>query len=107
MDKLPIEYQEFWKRWSDFDGKSTVMEFWIPFAINFAIVIIVTAISNLLNFDLLAGILTLALLIPSWTVLFRRLHDTRRSGWNILWGIIPFIGLIILIVFCIEESHVQ
>jgi len=32
-------------------------------------------------------------------VTIRRLHDTDRSGWNLLWGLIPLIGTIMLIVF--------
>lgn len=44
-------------------------------------------------------IVSLALLLPSIAVLIRRLHDTDRSGWWWLIGIIPLIGWIILIFF--------
>ena len=37
MDKLPIEYREFWQRWNDFEGKSSVREYWLTWAINFGI----------------------------------------------------------------------
>lgn len=53
---------------------------------------------------LLLCIAYLALIIPSLAVLFRRLHDTGRSGWWWLIGFIPVIGEIVMIVFCCEDS---
>jgi uncharacterized membrane protein YhaH (DUF805 family) len=53
---------------------------------------------------LITGIVALALLIPSWAVLVRRLHDTNRSGWWWLLVFIPIIGWIILIVFLASEG---
>lgn len=42
--------------------------------------------------------------IPSLAVVARRLHDTGRSGWNILISVIPFVGGIILLIWLIEDS---
>jgi len=53
---------------------------------------------------LFGGVFTLAMLIPSIAVTVRRLHDTDRSGWWILIGLIPLIGGIILIVFAAQDS---
>ena len=52
----------------------------------------------------LSLILSLALLLPSLAVGVRRLHDTNRSGWMILLGLIPFVGWIILLVFFLLAS---
>jgi uncharacterized membrane protein YhaH (DUF805 family) len=41
----------------------------------------------------------LAILIPSIAVSIRRLHDVDRSGWWLLIGLVPIVGVIILIVF--------
>jgi len=43
-------------------------------------------------------------LIPSLAVTFRRLHDTDRSAWWLLLGIIPFFGHLILLIFMILEG---
>ncbi len=51
------------------------------------------------------GILQLALLLPTLAVGARRLHDTGRSGWWLLIGLIPLVGWIILIVFFVQDSH--
>jgi uncharacterized membrane protein YhaH (DUF805 family) len=53
------------------------------------------------------GILTslwaLAVFLPFLGLAVRRLHDTDRTGWWVLWGFlltfVCFVGLIILIVF--------
>jgi uncharacterized membrane protein YhaH (DUF805 family) len=37
-------------------------------------------------------------------VSIRRLHDTNRTGWWILIGLIPLIGLIVLLVFYLQRS---
>ncbi len=46
----------------------------------------------------------LAALIPGIAVGVRRLHDTERTGWWMLIGLIPVIGTIILIVFFAQDS---
>lgn len=50
------------------------------------------------------GIFSLAFLgviIPSLAVSFRRLHDTDRSAWWLLISLIPGIGGLVLLVFCL------
>jgi uncharacterized membrane protein YhaH (DUF805 family) len=47
----------------------------------------------------------LFVLLPSIAVTVRRLHDTSRSGWWMLIGLIPLIGTIILLVFLVQDSH--
>ena len=51
------------------------------------------------------GLLHLALLLPTLAVGARRLHDTGRSGWWLLIGLIPVVGWIILIVFFVQDSQ--
>ena len=48
---------------------------------------------------------TLAVFIPAIAVAVRRLHDTDRSGWWLLIGLIPLIGIIALIVFMVLDSE--
>ena len=47
----------------------------------------------------------LYLFIPALAVTFRRLHDTDRSAWWILVGLIPFLGALALLVFyCLDGT---
>lgn len=48
---------------------------------------------------ILTGIAMLATFLPYLAVSVRRLHDTGRSGWWILIGLVPIIGFILLIVW--------
>lgn len=47
---------------------------------------------------------SLAVLLPSLAVQVRRLHDTGRTGWWILIGLVPIVGGIVLLVFCVLDS---
>jgi uncharacterized membrane protein YhaH (DUF805 family) len=53
---------------------------------------------------LLADVFALATLLPNIAVVVRRLHDTDRSGWWYLLILIPLVGIIILIVWCIQRG---
>ncbi len=104
MDNLPVEYQEFWKKWNVFDGKSTVREFWMACLINIVIGIIIGIIARLIGLGIITSLWGLAVIVPNWAVMIRRFHDTGRSGWNSLWVFLPIPGWIILIIFLIQES---
>jgi len=51
------------------------------------------------------GLYSLAVMIPSMAVSFRRLHDTNRSGWWVLIALVPIIGGIVLLVFMVQDSQ--
>jgi uncharacterized membrane protein YhaH (DUF805 family) len=46
----------------------------------------------------------LALILPSISVMVRRLHDIDRSGWWYWIGLVPCVGPIILIVFYVTPG---
>jgi uncharacterized membrane protein YhaH (DUF805 family) len=51
------------------------------------------------------GLFYLAILLPGLGVSIRRLHDTGRSGWWLLIGLVPFVGGITLLVFtCLDSA---
>ena len=47
----------------------------------------------------------LAMLLPTISVIVRRLHDTDRSGWWYWIALVPLVGIIILIVWWAIEGH--
>jgi uncharacterized membrane protein YhaH (DUF805 family) len=51
--------------------------------------------------QLIGSLFSLVLFLPSLAVTVRRLHDIGRSGWWYLFGIIPIVGWITMLVwFC-------
>jgi uncharacterized membrane protein YhaH (DUF805 family) len=55
----------------------------------------------------LTTLYVLAILIPFLAVGVRRLHDTGRSGWWMLIGVIPIIGAVFLLIFIIQDSQLM
>ena len=56
-------------------------------------------------FVVLVVIYGLAVLLPGIAVGIRRLHDTDKSGWWLLIGLIPLVGIIVLIVFFATDGQ--
>ena len=62
----------------------------------------ITAIMNIYTFP---AIISLAIFLPSFGLLFRRLHDTGHSGWWWLLTFVPIIGGIVILVFTLQPSQ--
>jgi len=92
------------KKYADFGGRARREEFWMFVAVNIGIGIAVGVVAVIIHFWFLSTIYSLALLIPSLAVSVRRLHDTDRSGWWLLIGLVPLIGLIVLIIFYVQDG---
>jgi uncharacterized membrane protein YhaH (DUF805 family) len=105
-------YSQSWSKYADFDGRARRSEYWIFSIINLIIYGIILAIEssfNVLIDDFLFGpfsiLFGLVILIPSWAVLVRRLHDIGRSGFWVFISIIPILGPIILLIFSLMDSE--
>ena len=100
------------KKYATFSGRSRRSEYWY-FILFYLIIAIVLGIIDRAagtmtsngTVGVLGGLFGLAMLIPSLAVGARRLHDTGRTGWWQLIGLIPLIGIIVLIVFYVQDSH--
>ena len=104
-------YLDVLKKYAQFGGRARRKEYWFFVLFNMLISIALTIIDGLtgtLNAEsgvgLLSGIYALAVLIPSIAVGFRRLHDTGRSAWWLLILFIPLIGIIVLLIFLVQDS---
>ena len=104
-------YLEVLKKYAVFDGRAQRAEYWYFVLFSIIISIVLGFIDfSIGTFDekagvgLLSGIYALAVFIPSIAVGVRRLHDTNRSGWWILIGLIPIVGFIVLFVFFVIDS---
>ena len=102
-------YLEVLKKYVVFDGRAHRTEFWMFTLISVVISIVLALIDVAIGTygaggGVLQGIYGLAVLLPSLAVGARRLHDIGRSGWWLLLGLIPLVGIIILIVWWAQES---
>jgi len=101
---------ENWKlvvlqRYAKFDGRAGRGEFWwfaLANILALIILAILIAISNI--FWILYIGYVIAILIPSIAVAIRRLHDSDKSGWWLLIGLIPFGGLVLLVFYILEGT---
>jgi uncharacterized membrane protein YhaH (DUF805 family) len=93
------------RKYANFEGRASRKSFWMywliyviaSYAIGFIDVLIGSG-------GIIAGLVWLALLLPSISLNVRRLHDINRSGWWLLLPIIPIIGVIVLLLFYVSKS---
>ena len=92
------------KNYVGFEGRARRQEFWMYALINFIIAVVLYLIGLAIGTQIIYYLYALAVLLPGLAVAVRRLHDTDKSGWWVLLGIIPIVGAIILIVFTATEG---
>ena len=91
--------------YANFRGRARRKEYWMFFLFNMLFAFITTAVDLVLGtFPLIYVIYILAVIIPSLAVFVRRMHDTGKSGWWFLIGLIPIIGAIWLLVLLCTDS---
>ncbi len=101
-------YLQVLKRYAEFSGRSRRKEFWFFALFNIIIAVGLGVVDTILAMSIgvmfLNPLYFLAVLVPTLAVSVRRLHDTGRSGWWILLGFVPVLGLVIL-VFMFMDSQ--
>ncbi len=104
-------YLKALKQYVNFRGRATRKEYWMFVLFNFLIMLGLTIIDVIIiltadiSQSIFSNLYSLAVFLPSLAVGARRLHDTGRSGWWLLLGIVPLIGLIVLIIFFVQDSE--
>ena len=98
------------KKYAVFSGRARRSEYWF-FILFYTILSIVLsyvdAIAGLMIVEgvgMLSSLLALGLLLPSIGVTIRRLHDSGKSGWWLLFMMIPIIGWIVGLIFMVLGS---
>jgi uncharacterized membrane protein YhaH (DUF805 family) len=85
----------------NFTGRACRSEYWYWVLFTVIVSIVTFVIDSIIGASVTSTIWELATILPSIAIGVRRLHDTDRSGWWILLGLIPLVGAIILIIwFC-------
>ncbi|MEA1063412.1 DUF805 domain-containing protein [Apirhabdus apintestini] len=104
-------YLKVLKNYSGFRGRARRKEYWMFALFSTIITLVLSVIDSAAGFTFSedAGVLStiygLLILVPTIAVMARRLHDTNRSAWWILIGLVPLIGaLVLLVFFCLKGS---
>ena len=103
------------RKYADFSGRARRSEYWYSlliyqifgityqiFAISVSVGLLESETSQIAMLNILFFFLALFVigtLLPMLAVQVRRLHDIDKSGWNMLWFIIPLVGFILMIVW--------
>lgn len=113
--RITMEYYlKCWKQYVDFESRARRSEYWnfVLFnAIIYAVIMCVTVIGFMAGGYVIAiignimnWVYSVAIFLPSLAVSVRRLHDVGKSGWNLLWGVIPIFGSLYLLVLSCQDS---
>jgi uncharacterized membrane protein YhaH (DUF805 family) len=104
-------YLDAWKNYVNFQGRARRKAYWMFVLFNIIALVILSLIEGALGlsgqngYGILTGLYSLAIILPLIALAVRRLHDTGRSGWWILIGLVPLIGPTVLIVFYVTDSQ--
>ncbi len=92
--------------YANFNGRISRRQYWMfalySVLISFALNIVIMILPFL---AVLSLIYALALLVPSFSLIIRRLHDINLSGWFLLISIVPVLGaLALLFLLCMPSD---
>jgi uncharacterized membrane protein YhaH (DUF805 family) len=91
-------------KYATFSGRSSRSAYWWWILFYVLVFIGASILDAAAGTAVIAILVWLGFFLPNLAVLVRRLHDTDRSGWWVLIGLIPLIGAIVLIVFACLDS---
>jgi len=99
------------RKYATFSGRARRREYWnyvLFYLLIYVGLLVIDAVTGTFSMEselgLLSGLFALGTLVPSIAVAVRRLHDTDRSGWWLLLGVIPLVGAVVLLYFTIQEG---
>jgi uncharacterized membrane protein YhaH (DUF805 family) len=103
------------RKYAEFSGRARRAELWWFALFTFVASLILGFVDSAIfgmgrgmggGFQPLGTLFSLAVLLPSLAVGARRLHDIGRSGWWLLIGLVPIIGILVLIWWYIQPGDV-
>ncbi|USQ89580.1 DUF805 domain-containing protein [Streptomyces phaeoluteigriseus] len=90
-------------RYAVFSGRARRTEYWMFTLVTTVVYLALSFADDRVGSDWPSLSYTAVTLLPSLAVTVRRLHDTDRSGWWVLIGVIPCAGLIAMLVLTAGE----
>ena len=104
-------YLKVLNNYASFRGRARRKEYWIFTLVNVVFTIVAIVLDNLVRltfegsvYGFLSTAYILATIVPSFSVLVRRLHDIGKSGWYVLVYFVPLLGGLILLAFTVTDG---
>ncbi|MDE6277634.1 MAG: DUF805 domain-containing protein [Muribaculaceae bacterium] len=99
----------FFFNYANFNGRSTRAEYWWAYLFIFIVNFGIGFLCGLLNLGetasgIFTGIWSLAILVPSLAISWRRLHDVDKAGGWFFINLIPIIGNIYYLFLTVQPS---
>ena len=98
--------QSVFSQYATFSGRARRSEYWFFVLFNYVISAALGFLGRyMFLFSILSGLYSLAVLIPSLAVTWRRLHDIGKGGGWFFIGLIPLVGWIFVLVWLCRDSQ--
>lgn len=99
-------YKMMFKRYAEFGGRSCRSEFWYPYLVQCITLMLYGVCVNMELFFpmVLLFIYGLISIIPMFALISRRLHDVGKSGLFWFLNFIPFGGIYLIGLFCMDSK---
>ena len=91
------------KKYFVMEGRASKSEFWW-FQLIWSSCFIISFIFESATVSYFLFGIIIMIFIPLFTVGVRRLHDTGKSGVHYLWGLVPFIGSLIILALMLGDG---
>lgn len=98
-------FVEVLKKYAVFSGRARRQEYWMFTLIASLIYLGLIVLGLAMDTEVPELVFFAATFLPSLAVSVRRLHDTGRSGWWVLIGMVPCVGSIVIIIFMATEGE--
>lgn len=98
--------QSVFSQYATFSGRARRSEYWFFVLFNYVISAALGFLGRyMFLFSILSGLYSLAVLIPSLAVTWRRLHDIGKGGGWYFMVLVPLVGWILLIIWLCRDSQ--
>ena len=98
------EYLDMWRNFANFSGRTSRRGYWMAFLMNVIVSYALGFLATAIGLAVISTVYSVAVMIPITSLLVRRLRDAGCHWTNILWSLLPVIGIIILIVKLCKPS---
>ena len=96
--------------YANFSGRARRSEYWYFYLFNLIVGVVLRLIDTILGGDTIlvsaiSVLFSLAVLVPSLAVCWRRLHDIGKSGAWWLLVFVPLVGALILVIWFAKDTQ--